>query len=203
MYTQSTALSKPSQTNAHLPFFELTDDLYIAQGNRRVCYMHPTDNTLCVKVLKPIFKSDKQLAREIKYAKRYQQLKVSEKHLAGFKGVIHSNKGTGGVFTLVRDANGDISRTLDAYIAQGATQSQVKILTDNLKDYLMHTPIQLSDLAIDNVVVRRGLEHDEIVIIDGAVNSDFFKLCDYSETFRKKKIARKWQRFMSSIEVQY
>ena len=180
----------------------LSEDFLIELGGRRACYRHPLKPSLCIKVLRPHVNKDKQAKREIKYYSQYKKTGVLHTHLAKFHGTINTSKGQGLIFDLIHDHDGLESKTLEYYLKNNCLSSeQLDVLLAELHDYLLNNTVHLSDLAADNIVVNVQLEKKKLIIIDGAVNSDVIKICDYSEYFRRKKIQRKWKRFIHSISA--
>ncbi len=177
----------------------LSQELLIGSGGRRYCYKHPYDENLCIKVDQTLSQNDNQSSREIKYYSQYITRKIPHTHLTQFHGTINTSLGCGVIFDLVTDSDGSISRSLQHYLRQGMPIKKIEHLLDQLKTYLLNHQIHLSDLATDNILLNIKDREKKLVIIDGAVNSDFIKICDYSEHFRKKKIHRKWHRFFQSF----
>ncbi|WP_395373531.1 YrbL family protein [Marinicella sp. W31] len=178
----------------------LSDATLIERGGRRDCYRHPQNPDWCIKVSQSQFKKDKQAIREIKYYSLYKRLGIPHTHLAKFHGVIKTPKGPGLLFDLVTDDDGNVSKTLAHYLKK-LPLKDFDVLLNELHDYLLNHTIYLSDLAADNIVVSVKNQKKKLVIVDGAVNSDMIKICDYSEYLRRKKIQRKWSRFVDSINI--
>lgn len=99
-----------------------TEDLqFIARGNERSVYVHPTDADQCIKVVhtdcekRPLKWLQKIVKKEIKYLLMMQQRNSSLpfSHYYGEIQVIHNGQQlTAHRFKLIRDADGQISRTL-------------------------------------------------------------------------------------------
>jgi len=182
-------------------FVSLSEDFFIDNGGRRKCYRHPFKPNLCIKVLQSHINKDKQASREIRYYSKYKEKGVPHTHLTKFHGTINISKGQGLMFELMSDHNGMVSKTLEYYLKnKSISMKRLNVLLSDLHHYLLEYHIHLSDLSTDNIVVHVQQQREKLIIVDGAVNSDFIKICDYSEYFRRKKIQRKWLRFIDSLK---
>ena len=88
---------------------ELSDDLIIGKGRDRICYEHPYNKNLCIKIS---INSNKQSKREVSYFKFLTQKQVDLSKISIFQGYVITNLGKGYTFDLIRDKNGNVSKTL-------------------------------------------------------------------------------------------
>lgn len=91
----------------------LTEADLLGQGAHKKVYRHPEDPARCVKIC---FKEDDEdIRRELDYRHRCKRTYYSQM-LPKYCGTVETNLGTGYVFELVRDFDGQMSRTLQTYL---------------------------------------------------------------------------------------
>jgi hypothetical protein len=186
---------------------QLTDDLYLGKGRTRECYFDPRDPSLCIKV----DYRDKGCRATDKEAKYYQKLKRIKPNLEydfipRFHGMVETNRGTGGVFDLVRDDDGKVSRTLGECLRDGTVARERRLWEEALEKFLsrlMETGVILRDLNPGNLSARRRADGSvQLVAIDGIGHRDFIPLCDYFLRIARRKLARHIaQKDMGSIQA--
>ncbi len=114
----------------------------------------------------------------------------------------------GAVFELIRDYQGNVSKTLEYYLsAQDETdfnyQNLAKVLT-LLKQYLMKWKIVTMSIRPQNIVYKKINKTERaLIIIDNIGNSDFIPICNYVDKLAIRKIKKKWQHFEYSLTKNY
>lgn len=109
-------------------FLQLDTDP-IGTGIERACYVHPHDPDKAVKVL--IKRRNVQSKREIKYyTKLAKQPDLAFDHLPRFYGTVKTNLGNGFIVDLVRDYDGQISKPLNWYLANGLSIEELPAYLD-------------------------------------------------------------------------
>ena len=93
----------------------LESSALIGRGLRRECYFHPEDENKCIKVV--VSGDHKETRREQSYYRLLEKRNISWRMLARFYGNVDTNLGEGAVFDLIRDYNGEISKTLGHYFS--------------------------------------------------------------------------------------
>lgn len=188
---------------------QLADKHYIGEGDIRICYEHPTDKKLCIKIPRPET-TRVYTEKELLYFKKLSKRNKS-KYLYPFYSDFHkeenTNLGLGQIFDLVRDeATGKISKTLEYYLIEehiiedDKLENALKILKQQMTKYRVFT----RDLRARNICCK--IKNDasiELIIIDGIGHRDFFPFADWFHYFSKKKIDRtftKWH--FDSLEAQ-
>lgn len=182
----------------HEAMISLDTDHRFAGGYHRDCYVHPGDDTLCIKV--SLRGNHRESAREARYYRHLQRRRVPWDHLPRFHGFVETNLGSGAVFDLVRDSDGKVSSTLEHYLQSPAlTVANVEELTQaiwSLKSYLIENRIIPRTLKAKNIVYQKSDSGtSRLVIIDNIGNTEFFPICNYVYFFASRKILRKWMRF--------
>ena len=178
----------------------------IGRGLRRECYFHPEDKTKCIKVV--VAGDHKETVREQSYYRLLEKRNISWKMLARFYGNIETNRGEGAVFELIRDHNGEVSKTLEYYFSAnnetGLNDQDLSQALSLLKQYLLKWKIVTLTLKPQNLAYKMINESEGIlVVIDNIGNSDFIPICNYIDRMAIRKIRRKWQRFEDSLSKDY
>ena len=178
----------------------------IGRGLRRECYFHPEDESKCVKVV--VAGDHKETVREQSYYRLLEKRGISWKMLARFYGNVETNRGPGAVFELVRDYNGNVSRTLAHYFsAVDAADLSYQMLSRELpllRQYLLQWKIVTMSIKPDNIALKKvNASEGHLVVIDNIGNSDFIPICNYVDFMAVRKIRRKWRRFKDSLAIDY
>jgi hypothetical protein len=177
---------------------KLEPSALIARGLRRECYFHPEDENKCIKIV--VAGDHKETVREQSYYRLLKRRNIDWRMLARFHGNVETNLGEGAIFELIRDYNGEVSKTLLHYISAD-TESDPNYRHLNralleLKQYLLKWKIVTISLKPQNIVYRKTAESEGfLVVIDNIGNSDFIPICNYLGWMATRKIHRKWQRF--------
>ncbi|AXR06582.1 YrbL family protein [Salinimonas sediminis] len=175
---------------------QLSDSQLISSGSNRKCYYHPTDASLCVKVLHASSPKKSQ-TREIDYFSVLKSRGISWEMIAQLHEVVETSEGTGVVFDLVQDYDGSVSKTLGYYLAQDnpAINKVAVEKLGELIEYLVNENIIFRDLISENVGLKRAQDNTFTpVVVDGIGHNDFIPLCTYVKFFGRKKNLRKWHR---------
>jgi hypothetical protein len=175
---------------------------FVGKGNHRVCYVHPENENLCIKIA--LVKESIETLREQKYYKHLQNRNISWDMIPEFHGDIDTNLGIGSVFDLVLDYTGQVSKTLEYYLSTNEiTQEHYEGLSISLKllrVYLLENRIISTELRPENIVCKIMKSGDyRLILVDNIGNSELIPISNYSKYFAKKKILRKWKRFEETI----
>ena len=175
---------------------DLTPDLFLAEGTDRQCYRHPDIPDRCIKLLHTE-RSSGRFWREIAYFRSLQHRGVNFKHVARFHCVVETSLGDGAVFDLVRNDDGQISRSLASCLEANDPEFNFWAINEieALKRDFYDQWIVFLDLNPANLLVRRlGFDEFRLVVINGIGHNHFFPLANYSRRFARKKICRAWNR---------
>ena len=151
---------------------------------------------------------DEEHLREQVYYRRLLKRNVSFEMVAKFHGNVETNYGIGAVIDLIRDADGQISKTIAHYLSSASeTLSNYKGLAralPALKHYLVSEKIITRNLNVTNMLYKRNDDaNGTLVIIDNIGNYDFIPICNYINFLAVKKIMRKWRRFERTLANAY
>jgi len=175
---------------------------FVGKGLHRECYIHPNDKQLCIKVVVAGDLSESK--REQSYYKRLQKRGISWDILPRFHGVIETDKGAGAVFDLVRDYDGEVSKTLEYYLSSeqldNAENPGISQAIRVFKKELYRQSIITMTLSPKNIMYKKtGPYEGRLILIDNIGNSDFIPICSYIDALAKKKITRKLLRFEQTV----
>lgn len=177
----------------------------IGKGSSRICYVHPEDAGKCIKI--NFSGNPKITTEELSHYRRYQRRKISWEMAAVSYGKVDTSAGEGVVFSLARDHDGNISRTLDYYLQSVKLPFALDDLADALetfKWYLLEERIVVRELKADNLVYQRtGSQQGKMIIVDGIGNNECLPLANYSRLFSTRAVSRKWRKFRISLPVLY
>lgn len=189
---------------------DLESALVVGKGLHRVCYGHPQDGRLCVKVLLPLQSKTPliEAEREVKYYRFLEKKNVPWTMLPKFHGEVLTSRGPGYIFDLIRDYDGEISKTLKHYLASPVEiDNDYKFLSvafEHLRDYLLAWKIVTMTIKDKNILYQKlNAREGRLVIIDNIGHSDFIPVCDYVDFMAERKIRRKWRRFEATLRKEY
>lgn len=170
---------------------QLSDSLIIGKGRDRVCYEHPQQENLCIKIS---ISNDKQSKREIRYFNFLKKKKVDLSHISTFRGKLNTNIGVGYTFDVIRDHDGKISKTLRQCLESRifpieSIQPKIK----DLKEYLISNKICVRDISPSNISCQITPHDINLFIIDGVSNSNINPLTIRFEGLVNASIEKAWR----------
>ncbi len=172
----------------------------IGQGRERACYVHPDDPRLAVKL--PLTDTSEQSQREIRFYRKLRRRKaMHSKHIPAFHGLADTNHGTGIVVDLIRDYDGQISRPMNWYLAEGYPVEEFEPLLKELYESFLDNRIIFNhDLTIGNLLLqKRSMTRGRLVAIDGLGDTVAIGWLDAIPWFARRKIRRRWIRFLERL----
>lgn len=190
---------------------ELNVGLLVGQGLHRDVYRHPEFPDRCLKVRvdrNRINRGPQEEAREQGYYALLQKRKILWEGLPQFFGIVETNLGPASMFELIRDNNGQVSRTLEYYLGDAKlTEAHLNELIfefNELKNYLLRFNIITMSLKPKNIVFQQVNEDRwRCVIVDNIGNSDWIPIMTYVPYLGRHKIQRKWKDFERRIKRMY
>jgi hypothetical protein len=189
----------PSQDKVNL-----TEDLLLAKGGERLCYINPNDTTKVIKVLDPnIITHNRQNDLEYTY---YNLLyskydKNTLLNIAKCYGWADTNYGKGLMFERIIDYNGQDSKHLRYYLRNHLlSEQQETLLLTELKEFLESNLILFVDVSTVNLFCKE-ISRDKftLVIFDGLgarrYNFKFFLYMKIS-FLAQYKLKKQWNKFI-------
>ncbi|MCP4768135.1 MAG: hypothetical protein GY875_17925 [Gammaproteobacteria bacterium] len=172
----------------------------IGAGQERVCYQHPDDESKVVKIQKG--DSDKQTRRELAlYASLARRGMNDYVHIPRFHGAVQTNLGSGFVVDRVADYDGAVSRSLWWHFERGYPVTEFLPYLEELRCYLVDKRIVFSvDMGRYNILFQKlSPSRAHLVVIDGLGNHTAINWLDNIGFFARRKIQRRWQRFIDRL----
>lgn len=199
----------------------LTNEQPFARGGNRLCFIHPSDPSRCIKVRRPDF-SLEDLRRSKRFPKNLRPLASFDDNLEEYQvvkslaevkgdgvfahiyrcyGFIDTDLGPGLVTELIRDADGLISISLKQYLWLEGLNKECRAALQTLTQFWLEHLIPSRDLLTHNVVVqldnRRNIQR--LVVIDGLGSSLFIPNSWLPEYVQRKRLLRRIDRFEERI----
>ncbi|MBF7053698.1 hypothetical protein IOC61_10200 [Halomonas sp. KAO] len=169
----------------------------IGRGDERICYLHPNDPARCIKLSRR--EKAKQTYRELRYFRLLKRRKVPFTFIPEFFGVVKDDEVIGIEQQLVLDDQGLLPPNVAEYLAKPLTQQQVGqfwVGLEALQTYLLAYNVVPCDLVMSNLLVIERTDTTAVILIDGLGVSEFIPLPAYVPWLGRRKIRRKWARFM-------
>ena len=207
----------------------LADREPFAVGGTRRCYVHPDDNNLCVKVLRPDRTAAARLADargwrrlkgrrgfddQRKELKAYRQLTRRSfgdwTHVPRCHGAVDTDQGIGIVTDLHRDWDGGFPANLEellpvapvAPVARGSANGALGAAIDEFKAWLRRARFLSRDLLPHNIIaVAVASDRYRLVIVDGIGNSEWLPLSSWFDACARRKIERKIRKFDGRVRM--
>tara|TARA_B110000858_G_C17810153_1_gene480728 strand:+ start:26556 stop:27128 length:573 start_codon:yes stop_codon:yes gene_type:complete len=182
----------------------LEKEQLIASGLHRQCYEHPDNHDLCLKVV--VNGDMTESNREEQYYTQMQRKKVPWTHIPAFHGVVRSNLGRGAAFTLIRNADGAVSQTLetlpqDSSAMESLGSTALREALEDLRQYLLRHSILTMTVKPKNIAVQMlGKHKARLIIVDNLGCADFLPLAKYISALARRKTQRRWQRFIEKLQ---
>lgn len=169
----------------------------IGKGNERLCYQHPHMLDKCVKVT---FNQKKSRVNEsdieFKYCRRFLKSHTSSHSipLAFAHELIETNQGTGLLCDLIRDYDGQISKSLDHYRSENQlSQSSIDKALTELLNALVKYAVCITYVHDRNILVQYLNEHEyRFVLIDGFGSTNTIPVGYWSKRFARKQTTRRF-----------
>ena len=172
----------------------------VGAGKERNCFVHPDHPDKAIKVVQGSV--TKQTDREIKFYRTLQRRKnVSHKHIPFYFGKINTNFGSGHMFQMVRDYDGDISKPLLWYLKEGYDLEKFDKQLEELRQYLIANHIIFNhDMYAGNILyMKESTSKGRLIIIDGLGDTVFLTWLNAFPSHRISKINRRWKLFIDRL----
>ena len=173
----------------------------IGVGQERACYLHPEDARKVIKIQKG--ESDKQTRRELILYKDLARREMNNfKHIPQYYGKLQTSLGEGFVVDLIADYDGGVSKSLWWHFEQGYPLTEFLPYLAELRQYLLDNLIVFSvDMGRYNILFQKtSPQQARLVVIDGLGNHSAINWLDNLGWFARRKINRRWHRFISRLQ---
>jgi predicted Ser/Thr protein kinase len=189
----------------------LSEEKFIGKGIQKRCYIHPDDNSLCVKI---VYNSKKQPtivnpSIEAKYNEKLKDRNIPI--LPKYYGKVSTDFGEGYVYELVKDddgANPAISLSLHDYISSDLLlKENFDQLVDGLKRFkadMLFYEVVTTVLYPGNILCKKtNGGFGRFIIIDDIGSAALIPIEYYFTFAAHARINRKWKRLIEYIKTHY
>ena len=190
-----------------------------AEGGNRVCYIHPDNKNLCLKISKqevikkirsnaPWYKklrSEKSFDDNFREERAYQQRAVKEnpqkiwRHLARWHEFVETSKGLASCTELITN-NDKVALNLEEYLFSKGRTSEINIALKEFEMFLKETKLLTKNIIPHNLAVKEKDSGLTLKVIDGLGCMSFIPLPEISDAFAKRYIKRRIELMYSRIE---
>lgn len=178
----------------------LKDEDFVGKGNERACYIHPEDKNKAIKITyeNNNRKESKQTKLEVNYYKELEKRRMTNfKHLPKYFGEVKTDKGAGFVVELIRDFDGEVSKTFEYYLKKDSVLKYKKELEEYKQYFLDNCIIFNYGMMPKNILLRKNSETDfDLVLIDGLGDVTYFTFPNKIPYFARRRINRRWDKFI-------
>lgn len=163
---------------------------------------------ICASSSRTIEGGQKDLLREINYINVLNRRHKDYSILPQYFGKVNTNLGTGYVFEIIRDYNGNKTQTLEDFITSPTLFAEnfdlIVHLLKNLKDELYKNEIITMVLFPENILFQKTDENTYSVRIVNDMGSAVLIPLEYHfKYFAHTKILRRWKMFLDVLRNKY
>ncbi|MEM6708385.1 MAG: YrbL family protein [Pseudomonadota bacterium] len=193
------------------PRLLLTQETPFASGGNRLCFVHPQDPSICVKVAHPDVslaekRKRKGLKGKLKPAVAFDENRSEQRtletlikqigpalhhHVPAYHGMIDTDLGLGIQVGLVRCTDGTIARTLKQRVWEDGVVPALSTALETFAAYWIQHRIPSRALLLHNLVVEERPTGLHLWVIDGLGSSDLLPLSRWSPRLAQRKAQRK------------
>ena len=190
-----------------------------AEGGNRVCYIHPDNKNLCLKISKPEvvkkmrsnapwykkLRSEKSFDDNYREESAYKQRAIKEnpqkvwKHLAKWYEFVETSKGLASCTELITN-NDKVALNLEEYLFSKGRTSEIDKALKEFEIFLKETKLLTKNIIPHNLAVKENDSELTLKIIDGLGCMSFIPLPEISNTFADRYIKRRIELMYSRIE---
>ena len=190
-----------------------------AEGGNRVCYIHPDNKSLCLKISKleavkkmrsnaPWYKklrSERSFDDNLREESAYQQRAIKEnpqkiwRHLAKWYEFVETSKGLASCTELITN-NDKVALNLEEYLFSKGRTSEIDKALKEFEIFLKETKLLTKNIIPHNLAVKENDSKLTLKIIDGLGCMSFIPLPEISNTFAERYIKRRIELMYSRIE---
>lgn len=194
-------------TKSSESIIQLNKDKFYGKGTHKKCFIHPDNKDLCIKVAYNRG-GQKDLNREINYIQVLRRRNKDYSILPQYYGKAETNLGTGYVFEIIRDYDGNKCKTLEDFITSNKLFSEnfnlIVTLLKELKSELYNNEIITMVLFPENIIFQQTAENVyKVRIINDMGSSVLIPLEYYFTYFARTKILRRWVKFLEVLKTNY
>ena len=190
-----------------------------AEGGNRVCYIHPNNKSMCLKISKPEvvkkmrsnapwykkLRSEKSFDDNYREESAYKQRAIKEnpqkiwRHLAKWYEFVETSKGLASCTELITNDD-KVALNLEEYLFSKGRTSEIDKALKEFEIFLKETKLLTKNIIPHNLAVKENDSELTLKIIDGLGCMSFIPLPEISNTFADRYIKRRIELMYSRIE---
>ena len=190
-----------------------------AEGGNRVCYIHPNNKSLCLKISKPEvvkkmrlnapwykkLRSERSFDDNYREESAYRQRAINEnpqkiwRHLAKWYEFVETSKGLASCTELITN-NDKVALNLEEYLFSKGRTSEIDKALKEFEMFLKETKLLTKNIIPHNLAVKEDDFGLTLKIIDGLGCMSFIPLPEISNAFANRYIKRRIELMYSRIE---
>ena len=190
-----------------------------AEGGNRVCYIHPNNKSMCLKISKPEvvkkmrsnapwykkLRSERSFDDNYREESAYHQRAIKEnpqkiwRHLAKWYEFVETSKGLASCTELITN-NDKVALNLEEYLFSKGRTSEIDKALKEFEIFLKETKLLTKNIIPHNLAVKETDSELTLKIIDGLGCMSFIPLPEISNTFADRYIKRRIELMYSRIE---
>jgi hypothetical protein len=188
------------------PALQLSDKMVINKGRERICYEHPENDQLVIKI--PLSNIGRKSRANHSELKGYLLLREEKKDLSFVShchGFVNTNHGEGLMCDCIRDNDGAISKTIWDIIVfeENCDVEYILQVAEKFCNFLMFHKIWLFDLNLKNIAFKLladGTYKPYVIDMKGRyVNHEIIPLSKFIPYFAEKKLKRRSEQLLRRI----
>ena len=180
-----------------------------AEGGNRVCYIHPNNKSMCLKISKPEvvkkmrsnapwykkLRSERSFDDNYREESAYQQRAIKEnpqkiwRHLAKWYEFVETSKGLASCTELITN-NDKVALNLEEYLFSKGRTSEIDKALKEFEIFLKETKLLTKNIIPQILAVKENDSELTLKIIDGLGCVSFIPLPEISNTFADRYIKR-------------
>ncbi len=184
----------------------IDEQLLIGAGGHQATYIHPRDQTKCIKI--PHTPDDGDVRKEMRYRKSCAAKLERSRLVTKFFGTAETNLGLGYIFERVLDYNGKTGRDLKEFLPKvkpdARTLQRIWTVMLNFKSDFLHENIAIVDTDITNFMVQEPAPGVyRVRIVDNIGTPVLIPLVYWFEFAAAWKARRYWNRIVAWLAENY
>lgn len=181
-----------------------SEDLYIGEGNERICFSYPGENDKCIKITKnKKGVRQEQSIVEMDYYDFLNKKNIPLTHLPKCYGWVTTNLGQGLVFEKIEREPEKGALSLKKALEDNIIDKKdARIMVDEVYDYLIRYGIVLADINSENFLVK--INERRLYLVDGVGGRNFdmkYKIRKRFATLSNYKTKRQWKKYSFKLGV--
>ena len=182
----------------------LAEKDFLGKGISKKVYYHPGDKNKCIKISIDSTQ-DTDTREELRYRRVCKKMLEQSSLLTKYFGTVETNLGTGHVFELVRDYDGNVSETLESMIFREKDISKIYELLQKFKKTFFEELIIVQQLYPYNLLIQRISEQENRIRIvdDIGMHRVLIPLTFFSKTLIRRRGKKTWHTFVQLMHDKY